>query len=81
MSIDKILEEIQIKIYHYRQRNEGKSPCLVMNYNLLCHLSGNLVAIIGGGEVRHKLMGCEVKMLDALNDDQIIIGEIVEVKI
>lgn len=78
MNIDKILEEIQIQIYTYRQKNNGENPVLVISgkfYENLCTPSMELNGIRIMHDENYKLLGSSFMVYYSLAGNEFIVGK------
>ena len=78
MNIDKILEEMQIQVYTYRQKNNGENPVLVISGKFYEKLRAPSMEL-NGTRIKHdekyKLLGCSFMVFYSLADNEFIVGK------
>lgn len=75
---DKILEEMQIQIYTYRQTNNGESPLLVISEKFYENLLFESTALHNVKVIHDKkctILGCDYMAFQSLAFDEFIIGK------
>ncbi len=75
---DKILKEMEIQIYTYRQTNNGERPTLVISgkfYENLLSESISLHNVKVSHDDKYTILGCRFKVFYSLAFDEFIVGK------